>query len=87
MLRGWVGGVGSVSDTFEDAYRRVLEEMLALPARDLIRVNLRIIAARLLRLAGQRAPKPVTAAHAAEMRSRAFTLFITAYDQARRAIR
>lgn len=32
----------SVSDSFEDAYHRVLEEMLALPARALVPVNLRI---------------------------------------------
>ncbi|MGE5783478.1 MAG: hypothetical protein ACM3ZE_02770, partial [Myxococcales bacterium] len=45
------------------------------------------LAARLLRFAGRRASKPVTAVYAAEMRSRAFTLFITAYDEVRRAMR
>jgi hypothetical protein len=44
------------------------------------------IAAHLLRLKGQKEQSPAVVAEAADMRTRAFTLFSQAYDDARRAI-
>jgi hypothetical protein len=44
------------------------------------------LAARLLRLAGQKEQRPVIVAEAADMRKRAFTLFCRAYVDARRVI-
>jgi hypothetical protein len=45
------------------------------------------LAARLLRLAGQKEQRPIIVAEAADMRKRAFTLFCRAYVDARRVIR
>ena len=44
------------------------------------------LAARILRVVGKREQSPATAAVAADQRSRAFALFLRAYDDARRAI-
>lgn len=81
--RALASDVETLCTVFEDGWVRV-EGKTPFTPQDFVRIGM--LSAKLLNAVGLRDQAPVLAGEAALIRQRAFTLFVRAYDQARRAV-